>query len=350
MIGHCLPAATLTQPSPQSSASTALTATTKDKPPQHQGNVPFTPAATARKKDSCTVQRTVGHCEGACLPQLHPPLPDPEPQVQDRAKATWNPPPPPPPSPPLSNSQHPPSPGHKDQDAQARPLTTNHRALATKTKTLTPDYPPPTTSPGNRDQDAQTRPLTANHRVLATRTKTLTTRLPSPRHRVRDAQAAPSIKSWAFKPKSYNSLLLQATSPSHNRRLHSSSLLCVGSGSRSGQGEGRVRQPPPLSRLPCGSSTRGGKSCVWCAKKDEAKKSEHEQTPLHGVPGRDRLSSRERRGTKMSKSVEVEECRSRRAEGRRRRAKHEEKQGIIPQGGEVVEGGEKAKMVKKVKL
>jgi hypothetical protein len=44
------------------------------------------------------------------------------------------------------------------------------------------------------------------------------------------------------------------------------------------------------------------------------------------------------------------ERRCRRAEGGRRRAKHEEKQGIIPQGGEVVEGGERAEMVKRVKL
>jgi hypothetical protein len=69
--------------------------------------------------------------------------------------------------------------------------------------------------------------------------------------------------------------------------------------------------------------------CVWCAKKDEAKKSEHEQSPpLHGVPGRDRLSSRERRGTKMSKSVEVEE----RSEGEEEQSMRKSKESSLREG------------------
>ena len=185
MIGHCLSPTTLTQPSPQGSASTAMTATTKDKSPRHQGNVPLTLAATARKKDSCTVQRTVGHCEVACLPKppssfagswTSSPRPGKSHLRSSSAVTTTD----------ISSHHQSASPGHKNQDTQTRPLTIHHHpALAKETKAHRPDHSPLTVL-----------------QVLAMETKT-------PTHSPPITQARSTSKSWVFKPKSNSLRLLQ---------------------------------------------------------------------------------------------------------------------------------------------
>jgi hypothetical protein len=120
----------------------------------------------------------------------------------------------------------------------------------------TTHHPSPS-SPGQGDQGTQTRPFTTH-------------RPPSPGHGDQDAY---TLTAHHTSPLNLQVLGLQTqeqqpppppgASHLHRRRLRSSWLLCVGSESRSGEGEGRAKQPPPLSRLPCGSSTRGRKEVVF---------------------------------------------------------------------------------------
>jgi len=70
MIGHCLTSKTFHQPG-QFLDIKSLPPSSSDESQQHQRNVPFTPAVPARKKESCTVAKTVGHCEDA---RFHSPL------------------------------------------------------------------------------------------------------------------------------------------------------------------------------------------------------------------------------------------------------------------------------------
>jgi len=133
-----------------------------DKPPQHQRNVPFTPAAPARKKDSCTVQRTVGHCEGACLPQ---------PSCSNSRSWTSSP------RPTNNRLRNSSTANTRHNHHRLRsPEPSIRSALPMETKTLQPDYSPTSKSwptrprrsnssthrppgHGHEDQDAQTCPF-----------------------------------------------------------------------------------------------------------------------------------------------------------------------------------------------
>ena len=99
MNGHCSPAldhgpSPTTRTSPQHPASTTRQQQQTTRAPTQ---CPFHAGCVSEEKDSCTVQRTVGHCEDACL--LHPPTSILRSLVldtgaQDRPRTAWSPSPP----------------------------------------------------------------------------------------------------------------------------------------------------------------------------------------------------------------------------------------------------------------